>query len=154
MFIYIYIYASLSLSLYIYIYMYMYICIDVYMYACIYVCVYVCMYVCVYIYIYTYIYIYICIYARGCFAPSSEPRMTKSVIDVHRQGRNIARQKSTRQKYSRTFSGIVQWMLSGIFRYNFNVQWYFQKDYHFSSGLPLEQFNGLSAALSHGISLL
>ena len=60
----------------------------------------------------------------------------------------------TPQRSSRIFSGIFQWMFSGVLQRIFNVQRHVPKDFHLSSGSMLELFNGVSVAFSDGCSFV
>ena len=52
------------------------------------------------------------------------------------------------------FHVVFKWVSSGVFLREFACRWYFPKDCHFSSGLPVAFSNGLSVAFSNICSRL
>ena len=118
--------------MYAYIYIYIYIHTHIHVYV----------YVCIYIYIYTY---------RTNNAASSPMTCTTLAIGLriikceypllHTRNRHL-------REHRGFFSGISQWMFSGIFQRIVTCQQYCPTDCHLSSGCSLASPSGLSVAFS------
>ena len=159
--VYVRMYVCTYVRMYVCTYVRMYVCTYVHMYACTYVRMYVCVYVCRYVgmhgngngmvwygmvwygMVWYGMVWYVCMYVCPWISRAGNPYRCRDSPAPEESSEIIV-----------DFSGILQWIFSGIFRHIFNCQWYVPKDCHFPSGFSWKTTNAFSVVFPNELTLL